>query len=153
MATEKKAQPEKKSKRRLRAAPTLREQTTVSETKSNKPSRFKRAIQAPFRFIGRLVARAAKAVAASRVGKTGKKIGKSRAFAPVRFLGRILYKILLISYFKGSWQELKQVIWPSARTTWHLTGAVLVFGIFFGLLVAGLDFVFEKAFREVLLGK
>jgi preprotein translocase SecE subunit len=157
MATAKKEQPEKKPKRRLRAAPTLREQTTTSETKSDKPSRFKRVIRlvllAPLRFIGKLIGRAAKAIAASPVGKTTVKVVKSKPFAPVRFIFRILGKLLFVSYFKGSWHELRQVIWPTARTTWHLTGAVLVFGIFFGLLVAGLDFVFEKAFREVLLGK
>lgn len=70
---------------------------------------------------------------------------------PMRFIGRILAKILLLNYFRQSWQELKQVTWPGRRETIQLTFAVFVFAISFGLLIAVVDFGLDKLFREVLL--
>ena len=152
-ATDKKS---KKPKRKLKAAPTFREQSAKQDAKASKPKRAKQVLGSkvftPFRILGRGIKNAGSGIANSGFGKTVAKIYKSRVFAPVRFIGRILAKILFLSYFRNSWQELKLVTWPDNRTTWKLTGAVLVFAIVFGLLVAGLDFVLEKGFREVLLG-
>ncbi len=149
MATAKKPQ---KPRRKFRTAPTLREQAAKG------PATPKRATVAsvllmPFRAIGQFITRVAHAVHDSTFGKVVSKIVARKHFAPVRFIGRILSKILLISYFKNSFKELRLVVWPDRRLTWRLTFAVTVFAIAFGLFIAGLDFVFEKAFREVLLGK
>lgn len=54
-------------------------------------------------------------------------------------------------YFKGSWQELRQVRWPSRGATWSLTIAVIVFSLFFAGVIVGLDAVFSYLFKEVLL--
>lgn len=156
MAEKKPKNEDKKPKRRLRAAPTLREQTEKQGVEASKPRRAKRVagskVFAPMRALGRLLKGIGKAIAASSIARLVKAIWKSRVFTPIRFIFKILSKILLISYFANSWKELKQVTWPTNRTTWRLTGAVLVFAIIFGLMVAGLDFVLEKGFREVLLG-
>ncbi len=54
-------------------------------------------------------------------------------------------------YFKGAWQELRQVHWPTRSATWGLTGAVLLFSAFFvvfiTLLDAGFKFIFEQILR------
>ena len=54
-------------------------------------------------------------------------------------------------YFKGAWDELRQVRWPDRKATWSLTLAVIVFSLFFALVILGLDWVFSYLFKEVLL--
>ncbi len=141
----------KRPKRRLKATPTLREQTASQTAQEIKPNLLKRIVKAPFAFIYRILREVALLIVRSPLGKLVKAIWKSRIFTPVRFIFKVIGKILLLSYFKNSWQELRQVVWPDTRTTWRLTGAVLVFAIVFGLMVAGLDYALEKGFREVLL--
>lgn len=53
-------------------------------------------------------------------------------------------------YFKGSWQELRQVRWPNRRTTWSLTLAVLAFTAFFVALVVALDAGFQLLFERLI---
>lgn len=53
-------------------------------------------------------------------------------------------------YFKGAWQELRQVRWPNRRTTWGLTFAVLVFTAFFLVLIVLLDTTFKFLFEQIL---
>lgn len=141
----------KKPKRRLKNKPTLREQTTRQTSETKKPNSIKRIVAAPFVFIFKIVKTIVLFVTNGPLGRLVRAIWKSRVFTPIRFIFKILGKILLLSYFRNSWKELRQVTWPDNRTTWRLTGAVLVFAIVFGLMVAGLDFVLEKGFREVLL--
>ncbi len=147
---------DKKPKRRLKAQPTFREQTAKQDAKDKKPSKKKRLLSAtllaPLRFIGRVLKKSGKKIAQSRIAKVIRAIYLSRVFIPVRFIVKVISKVLFVSYFVNSWKELRLVTWPDNRTTWRLTGAVLFFGIMFGLVVAGLDFVLEKGFREVLLG-
>lgn len=54
-------------------------------------------------------------------------------------------------YFKGSWDELRQVRWPNRRATWVLTIAVLIFTGFFTLLIVALDTGFEYILNRILL--
>jgi preprotein translocase SecE subunit len=53
-------------------------------------------------------------------------------------------------YFKGAWVELRQVRWPTRRATWSLTGAVLLFTLFFVVLVLLLDAGFKYLFEQIL---
>lgn len=53
-------------------------------------------------------------------------------------------------YFKGSWQELRQVRWPNRKATWSLTFAVLAFTLFFALLIVLLDAGFKYLFDLIL---
>lgn len=62
--------------------------------------------------------------------------------APFRGIGR---------YVGGAWQELRQVRWPNRQATWSLTGAVIVFSLFFAAVILGLDYVFQYLFKEILL--
>jgi len=54
-------------------------------------------------------------------------------------------------YFKGSWQELREVRWPTRKATWGLTGAVIGFTTFFIVLILLLDAGFKYVF-ELILG-
>ncbi len=82
------------------------------------------------------------------VRKLASLIGKLGRFKFFRIIGYIL----LPRYVRNSWRELRLVTWPDRRTTLRLTFAVLVFSIIFGLIVAGVDFVLSKIFRELILG-
>lgn len=70
---------------------------------------------------------------------------------PVRFVGRILSKILFLGYIRNSWKELRLVEWPNRRETTKLTLAVFVFAISFALLIAVLDFGLDKVFKQLLV--
>lgn len=54
------------------------------------------------------------------------------------------------SYFKGAWEELRQVRWPNRRATWSLTAAMLVFTSFFVVLILLLDAFFKYIFQLIL---
>lgn len=69
---------------------------------------------------------------------------------PVRFIGRILGRILWPRYFRESWKEVRQVTWPDRKTTWKLTLAVLIFAVVFGLAAAGTDWVLDKIIRRIV---
>lgn len=56
-------------------------------------------------------------------------------------------------YLINSWRELKQVTWPDRRTTWKLVLAVFIFAVFFGLVIALVDFGLDKIFKQLLLRK
>lgn len=111
----------KKTKRRIKQAPTVREQTKAQS--EPKPAKKRRV-------------RAAGKVAAKPL----------RAFRFLRFL-----RFLVPPYFRNSWRELKQVTWPSRKETWQLTFAVFAFAIVFGVLVGVVDYGLDKIFKRILL--
>ena len=53
-------------------------------------------------------------------------------------------------YFKGSWTELKQVRWPDRKSTWGLTGAVILFSGVFAALIILLDAGFSQLFKLII---
>lgn len=129
----------KRSKRRLRTSPqTVRERTEKLQQESAKPKRHSKARAFfggffwPLRALGRLLAR------------LGRFLGRFRVF---RWIGLVLVP----PYFRNSWRELRQVTWPDTSTTFRLTKAVIVFSVFFGLIVYGVDIVLDKIFKEIIL--
>lgn len=78
---------------------------------------------------------------------TDKKVQKPKKKVP----GFLKPFVALGRYFKGSWQELKQVRWPNRRATWSLTIAVLLFTAFFTVLIVALDAGFEYILNRILL--
>ena len=70
---------------------------------------------------------------------------------PARLIGKVLYKVLLISYFRNSWAELRLVRWPNRHDTFKLTLAVIVFATGFALVIKILDFGLEKLFKQLLV--
>jgi preprotein translocase SecE subunit len=85
-------------------------------------------IGAPFRFIGRILAR----------------IGHKQ---PFKWVGHFLWP----AYFRNSWKELRQVTWPNRRESTQLTTAVIIFAAVFGVLIAIVDYGLDKLFKQVLL--
>ena len=53
-------------------------------------------------------------------------------------------------YFRGAWQELRLVRWPTRRATWGLTAAVIIFSAFFVVLILLLDLLFKYLFELIL---
>ena len=58
--------------------------------------------------------------------------------------------VLIGGYFKGAWQELREVRWPNRRTTWSMTGALIAFTAFFVVLILLLDALFKYLFELIL---
>ncbi len=87
--------------------------------------------------------------------KAAHRVGKSEYYLPMpsNRLGKFLNKrrSIIPSYFRNSFKELKQVIWPSRRETTQLTLAVFVFALIFGLIITITDFGLDKLFKKVLL--
>lgn len=76
------------------------------------------------------------------------KLGRFRVVGiPARFIGRIL----LPKYIRNSWRELRLVTWPDRPTSIKLTYAVIVFSVIFGIIVALVDWVLGKVFKELIL--
>ena len=123
----------KPKRRMVKKAETVREKAEKSalpkpEKKTGVIRLTLRYIGAPFRWIGRQLA----------------KLGRFRV---LRFIGKILWP----PYFRSSWKELRQVTWPTRRETWHLTVAVIIFSIIFGVLIAIVDYGLDKLFKQLII--
>ena len=120
-------------KRRIvKPAETVREKAAKAANQAPKKGGIVRLtlqyISVPFRIIGRPLA----------------KLGRFKA---VRVIGLIVWP----RYFRNSWKELRQVTWPKWMESVRLTGAVLLFSAIFGVLIALVDYVLDKLFKQVLL--
>lgn len=86
----------------------------------------------------------------TRVGKAFsalKRLGRLPVWKPFLFIARFL----IPPYIRNSGRELAMVDWPDRRQTRQLTGAVILFTIVFGTLVAILDFGLDKLFKQVIV--
>ena len=67
---------------------------------------------------------------------------------PFRMIGKPF--VALGKYIKSSWQELRQVRWPSGKATWKMALAVLVYsGLLIGIIML-LDVFFTWLFNLIL---
>lgn len=53
-------------------------------------------------------------------------------------------------YLKGAWYELRQVRWPDRRATWGMTGALILFTLFFVIVIVLLDMGFSYLFKLIM---
>lgn len=124
-------------KRIIKKPQSLREKAAKSEL-PKKPRRLKQA--------GAKALRPIKAIA---------KTGRKEYFLPMpdTKAGRFLNKrrSLLPKYFRGAWQEVRQVEWPKRKETAKLTLSVFLFAIFFALIISLADFVLAQAFERFIL--
>lgn len=75
-----------------------------------------------------------------------KKTGKAK-----NLFGRIFFPIVaLIRYLKQSWRELCRVHWPSRKSTWAMTFAVVLYTALFLILVLALDNIFSYLFKLMI---
>lgn len=63
-----------------------------------------------------------------------------------------IFKVLskIGNYFKGSWLELRQVRWTDRKSTWSLTGAVILFTALFVTIIILLDAGFKELFNIIV---
>lgn len=127
-----------KGKRTVKNPETFRERAIKASEQADKPAK-----------AARLKAGGAKAV--SPLGKSLRKVSGSKSLKPVRKPARVIGTVLVPPYFRKSWAELKLVTWPNRTQSRQLTVAVLIFAIIFGAAIAGVDWVLDKIFRNILL--
>ena len=121
----------KPARRLIKKTETVREKAEKSSDRSDQPRRLqttRRRAGAPFRAVGR----------------------GSRRLGKVKVL-HIISLIIVWPYLRNSWRELRQVTWPKFRISLRLTSAVILFAVTFGVVVALVDFVLDKLFKQVLL--
>lgn len=127
----------KSPKRRVKPVESVREQRAkqvVSDKPRKRPvHKLLRWIAAPFRWVGSW------------------SFWQSKWWKPFRFIGKILNYVLFIGYVRNSARELRLVTWPGWRKSLRLTWAVLVFSVFFGVILAIVDFGLDKVFRKLIL--
>lgn len=130
--------PAKRTKRRVKNPETFRERAIKAGEKEESSGKRRRVRQLL-------------AIIFSPVGSGIRGFFSLGIFKPFRRPARFIGRILLPRYFRESWRELKLVQWPSWQVSRRLTFAVIIFAIVFGLSVAGVDWVLNKAFRQLLL--
>lgn len=90
----------------------------------------------------------AKDTASKPKAKT-EKVTKSAPTTAKKIAGKNPFKAAG-GYFKGAWEELRQVRWPNRRATWSMTAALLAFTAFFVTLILLLDALFKYVFQLIL---
>lgn len=138
MATPKESKSTKTGTRKVKNPETFRERAVKASAQEAVPGRGRRIATTAGKPIG-------------SVRKGASKLAKMRFFkilaVPFRFIG----KILVPSYIRNSYKELRLVKWPNWRESRQLTFAVLAFAVTFAIFVAIVDYGLDKLFRGVLL--
>lgn len=115
--------------------------------------RTERATEAAGKHKSRRIRKTAGAV--SKPFRAAHRIGKKEYYLPLpdNRIGRFLNKrrSAMPRFFIEAWRELRQVEWPTFGTVRRLTIAVFVFALFFGTLIAVVDFGLDKVFRKVFV--
>ncbi len=133
-----------KKKRQVKKPETVRERAEKANVE-RKPRRIKRAGKSaakPLKASGRFIA---------KIVRPFRFLLWPFKTRPMRFIGRILKKVLLLNYFRESWREVKLVTWPDRKQTTKLTIAVFAFAIFFSVLVGVVDYGLDKIFKQLIL--
>lgn len=134
-------------KRKLRAKPvqTVRQRSEKHQNAKPKTRRLRKTASAASKpFIGLWVI-------IKKIARPFGFIIRPFKTRPVRFIGRVLYKLFFVGYFVGAWHELRQVTWPSGKETRQLTFAVFAFAVVFGLVVTAVDYGLDKVFKKIFL--
>ncbi len=56
----------------------------------------------------------------------------------------------LITYFKESFAEMRQVTWPTKNQAIRLSLIVLIFSVIAAVLVGAIDLIFSYGYQELL---
>lgn len=90
-----------------------------------------------------------KTTKAKKPAKTTKTIEKTEKETKKPF---ILIRPLVYfgRYLRDSWAEIRQVRWPSRKTTWKLFLAILVYTLIFVVVIMLLDALFSWLFNTVI---
>ena len=55
-----------------------------------------------------------------------------------------------VTFVRESYDELKQVVWPTRKEIFRLTGIVIIISVIMGAYVGGLDWVFTQAVQFII---
>ena len=55
-----------------------------------------------------------------------------------------------VIFVREAYDELRQVVWPSRKEIFRLTGIVIILSVIMGLYIGGLDWIFTQAIQLVL---
>jgi preprotein translocase SecE subunit len=141
--------PERK-KRRLRApSESVRERAVKVQEEAANPTPTKRGLvwrgfTAPVRALGRGLVWLSHRPPLKQIGHGLRWFFTRR---PVKFIGQLLG----VRYVVSSFKEVKLVTWPNFRLSMRLTGAVIIFSVIFGALIAGVDYGLDKLFKHIIL--
>ena len=139
-----------KKKRRLRApSESVRERAVKAQEAAADQTPSKRRLILsgftwPLRAIGRVLAWLSHRPPLKQIGHGLRWFFTRR---PVKFIA----KILGFNYFVSAFKEVKLVTWPSFGLSMRLTKAVIIFSVIFGSLIAAVDFVLDKIFKQIIL--
>lgn len=91
--------------------------------------------------VTRIKAADTKAVKAKKISSPKPKRDTPKILKPFESLG---------GYFKGAWNELREVRWPTRRATWGLTLAVILFSLLLAAVILLLDALFNFVFDQII---
>ena len=57
-----------------------------------------------------------------------------------------------VGYFRGAFQELRQVRWPSRKETWKMTLSVIIYVVLLAAIIMLLDALLQFIFNKILGG-
>ncbi|HSX09078.1 MAG TPA: preprotein translocase subunit SecE [Candidatus Saccharimonadales bacterium] len=55
-----------------------------------------------------------------------------------------------VTFVRESYDELRQVVWPTRKEIFRLTGIVIIISVIMGIYVGGLDWVFTQAVQLII---
>ena len=96
-----------------------------------------------------LAGRAQTEKSSTKTAKTSVKT-KTAASKPKNSKSRRNPLSAIASYFRGAWQEIKQVRWPDRRSTWGMVGTLIVFTAALFLVIILLDYGFAWLFKLIM---
>jgi preprotein translocase subunit SecE len=59
-------------------------------------------------------------------------------------------RVGLAGYFRGVWEELKKVVWPTRDELLRMTGIVIATVIIFAALVGGADYILSLGVKQAV---
>jgi preprotein translocase SecE subunit len=57
-----------------------------------------------------------------------------------------------VGYFRGAFQEIRQVRWPNRKETWKMTLSVIVYVVILAVAIILLDVLLQFIFKQLLGG-
>lgn len=58
----------------------------------------------------------------------------------------------LLEYFRGVWDELRKVVWPTRDELGRMTGIVVATVVLFAILIGGADYILSLGVKQVYSG-
>jgi len=55
-----------------------------------------------------------------------------------------------VLFLRQTYDELKQVVWPTRKEIFRLTSIVIIISVIMGLYIGGLDWIFTTAVQYIL---